>query len=654
MSSTVGDVEDMLEELLEEKAVSFDTETTGLSPYKSNVAGYVFGTASKGWYVPVYHSKRVFSERDSDTVVGMLRSSGLFTKPSIRKVFFNYKFDLKMLRREGFDVGPQETVEDGGILFRLLEKPWRNNGLKHLSREYLKRDTLGDELLHKELLGQDKGLKDRYGYATLPPALVGLYACDDAILTMALFNHLMNKFSTDINFGDIWRLYRIEMEVCRNCADMEDAGIHVDLDYLRGLKTRLDDELLKVRESCKVLTKDKNFNVLSSDNLIEALSERGVKLTERTDKGQLRVDEGTLRGFSDDELVGMVLRYRELTKLKSTYVESIMDSHVGGVLHPEFRTIEAETGRFSCTRPSIQTIPRKHDEFSIRKAFVTPPGSRLFFFDFSQQELRIFGHYADDPQLLEIFKSGKDYHQATAEMIGTDRSKAKTINFGLLYGMGAKKLANSLSISEDEAKGVMERYFNALPGAKRVIKTASDAVKKRGWIRTHFWRRRWLNYEDEFKVKQEGQHKALNTIIQGTCADINKICINRCSDYLNSLDLPHRGRVHLIMSIHDELVFQIPVGLEYVVPTIKALMEDFPEFKVPLEVEVSYTATNWDEKKKLTGSDIVAMTMESLSSDRVFTDELQNPYKEPRHEFKGIFDRKLATGTQKGLFDGRM
>lgn len=405
--------------------------------------------------------------------------------------------------------------------------------------------------------------------------------------------------------GGLSLFAEVELPLVRVLAKMEDAGIGTDAGYLTELSAGLRDRLATL-ESRIYEEAGEPFNVNSAPQLRDVLFERlGLPVLKRTPKGAPSTDASVLQKLADEHpVVDHLLRFRELEKLRSTYVDGLLPL-IGedGRIHCVFNQTGAATGRISSERPNMQNIPVRSEEGrTIRTAFVAAPGARFIVADYSQIELRILAHLSRDPGLLEAFRTGTDVHTATAERVfgveepGADlRRTAKVINFGLLYGMEAYGLAQRLGISTDEAKGHMEAYFAQFPHVKEFMEGLVEDARNTGYTTTILGRRRYLPElsSGNFRVRQTGERMALNAPIQGSAADI----IKRAMIDLDGA-LEERGMATaMLLQVHDELVLEAPEDeVDEAVELTRTVMEGVSDLAVPLVVDVGIGRTLGDAK----------------------------------------------------------
>ncbi len=455
-------------------------------------------------------------------------------------------------------------------------------------------------------------------------------------------------------------IYTLEKLTMYAVKDMEDYGCRVDVPYLKEQQIALTKELKGLEEDTQLIAPginaespsqivkfflDNNVAIPEKDGTTSDDDEDGEddpyeeaqpsrinrmypdrlglfkgtpksaakKSQETEEKKSYSVDKKVLSEI-DHPLAVCVLRHRKLTKFKSSYVDTILDFQDNEVIRPNFRTLKARTGRLSCVDPALQTIPKDKDVageamtyeqgLSIRRTFIPRPNCWLVPIDYSQQEFRLFVHYAKNKQLTDRYKAGDfDFHDVVAEMTGLSRTDAKTCTFGILYGMGDKKLANRLKCTLKEAERIKAKYFRNVAGAEDLIKLTMNTAKARGYVRTLYGRPRFLYYRNRLGVQVDECHKALNTIIQGGCADIMKIMlvkINKFLKYRDGVPYTYPYGVRIILTIHDEIILEVPYGQEGIIPAIKTTLEYIPQVNVPMVAEVSLCEHDWSDKKKVT------------------------------------------------------
>ncbi|MFZ5907542.1 MAG: DNA polymerase I [Nitrospirota bacterium] len=569
---------------------AFDVETTDRDPMKAGLVGLAVcpgkGTA---YYIPVSHT---YPEAPAQVSLGELSAcfSETLANSRMPKAGHNLKYDILVLGEHGMEVrGP---LYDTMIASYLLNPNKPNHSLGEVALEYLSR--------RKRKFGEV--LQKRKSFAEVPVEEAAPYACNDALLSFDLREVLFAKLGE----AGLDRLYtEIEMPLIPVLADMERAGVMIDHDRLNNLSRELERELEGLTRRIFFLA-GKEFNINSPKQLAEVLFDAlGLQPGKKTKTGystNMTVLEELAKVH---ELPGEILNYRSLTKLKTTYIDvlpSLVNSKTGRV-HTSFNQAATATGRLSSSEPNLQNIPVKGEwGRRIREAFIAGQDSLLLSADYSQIELRIMAHLSGDDALGSAFINGIDVHAQTAaelfgipaEKVGADaRRVAKTVNFGVLYGISPFGLSETLNISREEARQYIERYFAQYPGVKEYIDRTIQNTKEKGYIETLFGRRRAIPElrSRNQSVRQMGERFAINSPIQGTAADIIKIAMIRIGNILRDKHL----RSKMILQVHDELLFEVP---EPELGTVREIvgneMENAVALSVPVQVNIS-SGKNWAE-----------------------------------------------------------
>ena len=592
IAATVEEQEALAKELAGLERFCFDTETTSLDERHAQLVGLAFSwKAHTGWYVPVPADRE-----EAERVVQ--RFKVVLEDPRKEKVGQNIKYDLVVLQGHGVHLaGP---LFDTMIAHYLLQPDLRH-GMDHMAETILGyRPVSITELIGPKGKGQ-KSMRE------VPVGQVAEYAAEDADITWQLYEALAPRLKED----GLQPLFRdMEMPLVRVLADMEMEGIRLDVDALREYSRELGEDILKLQDLIKEACGQIEFNIDSpkqlGDVLFETLKIGGDK-PKKTRTGQYQTSEDVLTELKDAHpVVPLILEYRMLRKLKSTYVDTLptmVDPRTGRV-HTSYKQAVAATGRLSSEDPNLQNIPiRTEKGRAIRKAFV-PRDERhvLLSADYSQIELRVIAHMSGDPNLQEAFRQGFDIHAATAaKVFGVDihevtreqRSKAKAVNFGIAYGQGAFGLSQNLGISRSEAKQIIDDYFMQFPGVRDYMDTQIEFARKHGYVKTLLDRRRYLpdiNSANQ-TVRAQAERIAINAPMQGTAADIIKIAMVRIHNELEEKGLASK----LLLQVHDELVLDVQLDEQ---PSVQALvreqMEHALKLDVPLVVDMN-VGINWLE-----------------------------------------------------------
>ena len=599
----LADTEELRTGLLAELAAAprfaFDTETTGLDARTARIVGMSFCTKpGTGWYVPVPLGDPSKPQREDSSVTALLAEfAPVLQDASKLLIAQNWKYDLKIMRGAGAQVDC--TVFDTMLAHYVLQPD-----LKH-GMDYLAEVELGYKTIPiTDLLGK-KG-KNQKTMADIPPEQVCNYACEDADITLRLADVFEEKLGKDSPERRI--LDTIEMPLVPVLADMELEGVRLDTDALNAMAEGLQEDLRKLTDSIQAHA-GVPFSIDSPRQLGEVLFDH-LAITEKAKKtktGQYATGEEVLQKLVDlHPIVGEVLEYRQLNKLLSTYVRplpELVDGETGRV-HTQYMQAVAATGRLSSTHPNLQNIPiRTARGREIRKAFVPRDADHILMAaDYSQVELRIVAAMSGDRGLCQAFNEGADIHTATAakvfgiapeEVDRGQRSQAKAVNFGILYGQGAFGLAETLKIPRREAKAIIEAYFSEFADLKAYQTEVVDRAKEVGYVETILGRKRWLPDITSANAVVRGfaERNAINAPIQGSAADIIKVAMVRIQEALQSASLSAR----MILQVHDELVFDVPKDeVEALTALVREHMEGAVEMAVPLEVEVE-TGVHWLE-----------------------------------------------------------
>jgi DNA polymerase-1 len=556
---------------------SFDTETDGLDPLRAMLIGLSFSTGhGRAVYVPTPHP----CGRGVDLPALQHLLGPVFADPTVKKVGHNLKFDMRVARHAGLEV--QGAEFDTMLAAQLLE-PDLECGLKEMARR-----ELGHAMQDYRTL-TTRG-KRRMELRQLSISAVAAYAADDAEVTWRLHERLAPKVKEE----GLQRILELEMVLLPIIARMEDAGVRIDVNYLRGLEGVMSAKVAAIAEEVYRLA-GARFNLNSTPQLAEILYDRlHLPVLKETKTGR-STDEGVLRALSSKHpLPAKLLEYREYQKLVSTYVTALAASAnpETGRVHPHFRQLGAVSGRFSCTEPNLQNLP-KDGENTIRRAFVAAPGKRLLSADYSQVELRILAHITQDPTLLRTFQQGEDVHRRTAaeifevapeEVTPEQRRVAKTVVFGIAYGQSAVGLAHQLQIPVEQAQAYIEQYFARYPGVRTYTRETVARGAREGYVSTLLGRRRPMPglKSPEPRARAAAERQAVNHPIQGLAADIVKLAMCRLDPELAPFD------ARLLLQVHDELVLEVVEDqIEAVRAVVIRTMEEppFPEFTVPLLVE---------------------------------------------------------------------
>ena len=579
----------LLDLIMSQPSVCFDTETDSLDALHANVIGISFSfKAREAYYVAIPHD---FEQAKS--IVQEFKP--FFESNTVEKVAHNIKYDMKVINR--YDVAVNAPMFDTMIAHYLIN-PESKQGMDFLSELYLKYKPISIETL----IGK-KG-KNQGNMSDLEPAKVVDYACEDADVTW----QLKELFHPEIQKEHLIDLfYGMEMPLVSVLASMEQEGISIDSEGLGKYSEELGATLIELEAGIKKEA-EMDFNLDSPKQLGEVLFDH-MKITakaKKTKTGQYATSEDVLDKLKNTHaIIPMILDYRQLRKLKSTYVDplpTLMDP-VDGRIHTSYMQTVAATGRLSSHNPNLQNIPiRTAKGREIRKSFI-PRGSefKLMAADYSQIELRIIAALSDDKAMINAFQSGQDIHAATAQKVFNieniddvtreQRSSAKAVNFGIIYGQSAFGLAQNLGISRKEAKQMIDSYFEEYATIKDYMDEAVKKARENGYVETIMMRRRYLKDINSANAVVRGfaERNAVNAPIQGSAADIIKLAMIRVADAMKKKDVKSK----MLLQVHDELVFDVHESeIDLMKELVKTEMEGAVKMIVPMEVEME-VADNW-------------------------------------------------------------
>lgn len=580
-----------VQNLLNQTSVCFDTETTGLDALNSELVGMAFSwEKGKGFYVP-------FPKNQEEAQILIDKFKPFFENENIEKVGQNIKYDLKILSRYGIEV--KGNLFDTMIAHYLINPDMRHN-MDVLSETYLKYSPKSIEtLIGKKGKGQ-KSMRD------IALDDIKEYAVEDADVTIQLKNHflpILEKVGTK-------KLYdEIEIPLVPVLADMEKEGINLDVDFLKKMSVEMTAESQALEQKIYE-TAGETFNLASPKQLGDVLFDKmkiGGAKQKKTKTGQYATGEEILSYLANDNpIVKDILEWRQMVKLQSTYIDALpnqVDQKTGRV-HTDYMQTVAATGRLSSNNPNLQNIPiRTERGRQIRKAFIARDENyTLVSADYSQIELRIIAALCGEENMIEAFKNNEDIHKSTAakvfnvpieEVTKEQRSHAKTVNFGIIYGVSAFGLSNQTNLSRKESAELIDAYYKTYPKLKSFISDQVDFARENGYVETISGRRRYLKDINSANaiVRGGAERNAVNAPIQGSAADIIKIAMINIHKRLKS----ENWQSKMLLQVHDELVFDVHNSeLEKIQPMIKHEMENAFKMIVPLEVEIGM-GKNWLE-----------------------------------------------------------
>ena len=579
-----------VQNLMKQTSVCFDTETTGLNPLTAELVGIAFSwEAGKGFYVPFPEDKK-----EAQEILEQLRP--FFEAEDIEKIGQNLKYDIKVLHK--YNISIKGKCFDTMLAHYLINPDMRHN-MDVLAETYLNYTPISIT----ELIGK-KG-KNQLSMRDVPLEQQTEYAVEDADITFQLAQH----FRPELKEANTEELFNnIEIPLLHVLADMEQEGINLDKDFLNSLAKDLDNDIknleLKIYKEA-----GEEFNIASPKQLGEILFDK-LKLVDKPKKtktGQYSTAEDVLSYLAKDhEIIQSVLDYRGLSKLKSTYVDALPEQieESTGRVHTDYMQTVAATGRLSSNNPNLQNIPiRTERGRQVRKAFIPRNEDyTLLAADYSQIELRIIAALSDESTMIEAFKNGEDIHASTASKVFNvpledvtreQRSNAKTVNFGIIYGVSAFGLSNQTDLSRAEAKELIETYYKTYPKLRNYISEQIEFARENGYVQTVLGRRRYLKDINGSNaiVRGAAERNAVNAPIQGSAADIIKIAMINIHKKLEE----GKYKSKMLLQVHDELVFDVyKPELEELKTMIKTEMENAYKLSVPLDVELGI-GNNWLE-----------------------------------------------------------
>ena len=583
----------MIENLIHEsKCFAFDTETTSIDSLEAELVGVSFSfEANSGYYLPIAHQEKTAISRDE-----ALRWLKQIIEASQDKVIGqNLKYDLQVLRNHQINI--KRFYADTMLMSYSINSTASRHNLDALAEYYLNIKTIKFE----DVMG--KGKNKLKNFSEVPIKEATNYAAEDADITLQLYR----TFETKIDDKTTKILQEIEYPMIFVLMEMEATGALIDIKHLNSLSNNFGSKLInlvqKIHKHSGVV-----FNIDSPKQLSEVLFDKmGIeaKGLKKTSSGYYSTSESVLQKLADEnEIIKDILEYRTLAKLKSTYTDKLSEiCDLGSRVHTSYHQAVTSTGRLSSSDPNLQNIPiRTKDGIVIREAFIAPQGKKLLAIDYSQIELRLMAHYSNDEIMVKSFNNNEDIHKRTAsEIFGVDiqdvdddmRRKAKTINFGLLYGMSAFGLSNQLSVTRAEADIFLESYFDRYSGVSAFMKNIVEDAKGKKYVETLHGRKIHVpNIESSnYLMRQASERAAINGPLQGSAADIIKIAMIKIAEWIEGND----QEIKMILQVHDELIFEVPdsYGEENIEPIIK-LMEQSTEINVPLKAEYGF-GSNWRE-----------------------------------------------------------
>ncbi len=592
---TKAELNKWLKKIKDKKCFAFDTETTSINYMDAEVVGLSFAVeVGEAAYLPLAHDYEDAPDQLSRDEV-LEKFKPLLESKDIKKIGQHLKYDRNVLLNHGIELCGIE--HDTMLQSYVCDAAANRHDLDVLAKKYLDIKTVKFE----EIAG--KGAKQlKFNQIEIEPAAD--YAAEDADVALQLHNQLSKIVSAEPALEKVYT--EIEMPLLNVLSNIERTGVLVDAELLQAQSEEIAAKV-KAIEGLAHEDAGQEFNLGSSKQIGELLYEvKGMPVIRKTPKGQPSTAEDVLEQLAADyPLPKLILDYRSLSKLKSTYTDKLPQqiNSTTGRVHTSYHQAVASTGRLSSSDPNLQNIPiRTHEGRRIREAFIAPEGYKILAADYSQIELRIMAHLSADESLLSAFESGDDIHSATAaEVFGADidtvdadqRRAAKAINFGLIYGMSAFGLARQLDISRTDAQQYINLYFERYPGVKRYMDSTRLNAKHEGYVETVFGRRLYLPdiNSSRYQMRQYAERTAINAPMQGTAADIIKRAMIDVHQWLGD----GKTDARVIMQVHDELVLEVATSdVKKVSKKLTDIMVNAGSLSVPLEVEVG-VGDNWQE-----------------------------------------------------------
>ncbi|CAN1531172.1 PolA DNA polymerase I - 3'-5' exonuclease and polymerase domains [Methylophilaceae bacterium] len=590
---TTAQLDSWLAKLASAPLICFDSETTSLDPMTAKIVGLSFSVeAGSAAYLPLMHDY-FDAPVQLNFAECLAKIKPILENPAIKKVGQNLKYDQHVLANHGIAIN---GIAHDTLLQSYVFESHKSHGMDALSERHLGFKPISFE----EVAG--KGAKQvTFNQVTVETAAE--YAAEDADITLQLHHAMYPQVAADSKLDFIYS--HIEMPSSQALFNIERNGVLIDRAMLASQSNEIGNKLIALENQAYELA-GQPFNLASPKQLQEILFDKlGIKPTKKTPSGAPSTDEDVLQELAlDHPLPKVLLEYRGLAKLKSTYTDKLprMINASTGRVHTSYNQAVAITGRLASSDPNLQNIPvRSAEGRRIREAFIAPAGSVIVSADYSQIELRIMAHLSQDAGMLKAFANNEDIHRHTAaEIFGVEltavdseqRRYAKVINFGLIYGMSAFGLAQNLNIDRASAQSYIERYFARYPGVRDYMQSTRDMAKQRGFVETYFGRRLWVpEINSPNGMRRAGAERAaINAPMQGTAADLIKLAMIAVDQWLGEAKL----QTKLIMQVHDELVLEVPEAeLAVVKAKLTELMQGVAKLSVPLLVEVG-VGKNWE------------------------------------------------------------
>jgi len=583
--------------LNEKSVIAVDTETTSLNPLEANLVGVSFSYApNKACYIPLEHKN---SKGLKKTLV-LKKIKPILEDSSIKKVGQNIKFDLIILKQNGININ---SIEDTMLISYALDAGTNRHNLDTLAEIHLNHKTIS----YKEIVGSGK---NKINFSEVPIDQATEYAAEDADITLRLYTLLKSRLDAE-KLNQVYELF--EKPMVHLLSKLEINGIKVDDKYLKNLSKKFEEKLKKIEKEIYSIA-GKEFNIGSPKQLGEIIyNELKIAKLKKTKKGSLATNASILEdlALTGHKFPKMILDWRQVSKLKNTYSDALQ-GHINKItkrVHTSFLLAATNTGRLASSNPNLQNIPIKSEEGrEIRKAFIAEKKNILISADYNQIEMRILADIADVKELKKAFKNNEDIHSLTASQVfnipinkvNEDlRRKAKTINFGIIYGITQYGLAKQISVSNQEALDFINSYFKKFPEIKDYMNSTIATCRKQGYVKNIFGRKihlRGIN-DKNFSIRSFQERAAINAPIQGSAADIIRLAMIKIDKLIEE---DKKVKTQILLQIHDELIFECLKKDEvYIKKSIKEAMisissSEHHMFSIPLDVNVN-SGNNWDD-----------------------------------------------------------
>jgi DNA polymerase I len=595
--TTEKDLNKWLDILNKQAVIAVDTETSSLNPLEADILGISFSYApNKACYIPLEYKKNKSLKKE----VVLKKIKLILEDPSIKKVGQNIKFDFIVLKQNGIKI---RSIEDTMLISYTLDAGINRHNLDTLSEIHLNHKTIS----YKDLVGSGK---NKLNFSDIELEQATEYAAEDADVTLRLYNSLKERLDRE-KLNKIYEIF--EKPMVKILSKLESNGIKVDDNYLKKLSKQFEEKLKKMeKEVYKIAGKE--FNIASPKQLGEIIyNELKIAKLKKTKKGSLATNANVLEdlALTGHKFPKLILEWRQVSKLKNTYSDALQD-HISSKtkrVHTSFLLAATNTGRLASSEPNLQNIPVKSEEGrEIRKAFISEDKNILISADYNQIEMRILADIADVKELKKAFKNNEDIHNLTASQVfnipinkvnSELRRKAKTINFGIIYGITQYGLAKQISVSNQEALDFINSYFKKFPEIKDYMNSTINTCRKKGYVSNIFGRRIHLKgiNDKNFSVRSFQERAAINAPIQGSAADIIRLAMIKIDKLIED---DKKLQLKMLLQIHDELIFEcLKKDETYVKKTIQEAMVSISRsehhmFSIPLEVNVN-SGYNWGE-----------------------------------------------------------